>query len=86
LNREVIDAKTIVKLGPQFAQQIRLRDAVRVNHMRAQRLASGSDRPNVQVVNVVDAVRARMASSTAARLIVRRRALQQHVRRLSVSA
>src|SRR5215510_11841688 len=34
LNREVIDAKTIVQLGAQLAQQIRLRDAVGVNHVR----------------------------------------------------
>ena len=47
LNREVIDAETIVQLRPQLAQQVWLRDAVRVNHMRAQRLAARSDSPNM---------------------------------------
>ena len=56
LDREVIDAKTIVKLRAQFTQQIRLRDAVRVNHVCAQCFAPGSDGPNVQVVYVRDAV------------------------------
>ncbi len=52
--REVIHAKAIVKLGAQLSQEVGLGDAVRMNHVRAQRVAAGSDRPNMQVVNVGD--------------------------------
>jgi len=57
LDREVIDAETIVQLRAQLAQQIGLRDAVRVNHVRAERVTAGRDRPNVQVVHVIDTMR-----------------------------
>src|SRR5678816_3790303 len=52
LNREVVHAKSIVKLRAQLSQQIRLRSARGMNHVRTQRLTSGRDCPNVQIVYV----------------------------------
>src|SRR5688500_17315334 len=83
LNRKVIDAKTIVKLCAQLAQQVGLRGTVRVNHKRAQRIASGSDRPNVQIVNVCDAVSSEDRIFDGSQVDVRRRAFEQHVGRLA---
>ncbi len=40
LYREVVHAKTIVKLGAEFSQQVGLGNAVGVNNVRAQRLAT----------------------------------------------
>ena len=47
LDREMIHAKTVMKFRPQLPQQVRLRNAMRVNYVRTQRLASGRDGPNV---------------------------------------
>ena len=52
LEREVIDAKTIVQFRAQRLQKNWLGHRRRMNNVSAQRLASGSDRPNVQVMHV----------------------------------
>src|SRR5688572_16335797 len=83
LNREVIDAKTIVKLGAQFAQQVRLRNGVRVNHMRAQRFAPGSDGPNMQIMNVGNTVSVQDSVFNRCKVDMCRRAFEQHIRRLA---
>ena len=57
LNREVVYAKSIVKLRAQLSQQIRLRDARGMNDVRTQRFTAGRDCPNVQVVYVRNAGR-----------------------------
>ena len=83
LNREVIDAETIVKLGAQLPQQIGLRDAVGVNHVRTQRFAPGSDRPNVQVVHIRNSVSRENRIFNRRQVDMRRGSFQQHVRRLA---
>src|SRR5678815_1387506 len=47
LNREVVHAKSIVKLRAQLSQQIRLRDARSMNHVRTQCVTPRRDYPNV---------------------------------------
>src|SRR5689334_7339076 len=82
LNREVVHAKTIVKFRAQLFQQVRLRDAGGMNHVRAECFASGRDGPNMKIVNVGHALRVEDRIFNRGQIDVSRRAFEQHVRRL----
>src|SRR5207253_2299078 len=56
LDRQVIDAEAVVQLRPQFFQKTWLRNALGMNNVGAQGFASRGNRPNMQVVNIRDAV------------------------------
>ena len=57
LNRQVVNAEAVMQFHAQLLQELRLRNSFQVNHVRAQGLATGSDSPDVQVVNVLHAIR-----------------------------
>ena len=40
LNRQMVNTEAVIELGAQFFEKFGLRDGRRVNHMRAERLAS----------------------------------------------
>ena len=82
LNGEVIDAKTIVKLGAQLPQQIRLRNAFSMYDVRAQCLAAGSDGPNVKIMHVGNAAGVEYRILDRGEIDVRRRTFEQYVCRL----
>ena len=79
LDRQVVHTEPIVQFHAQRPQQFRLRNTRRVNHVRAQRFTSGSNGPNVQIVNVRNTIGREDRIFNRSQIDVRRRALQKLV-------
>jgi hypothetical protein len=80
LQRQVIDAETVVEFDAQHLEQFGLHHRRRVDDVRAQGFASRSDRPDVQVVDALDAFGRADGLLDRREVDVRGRAFQQNVR------
>ena len=83
---EVVDAELVVELFTDGGKQLRMADLDAVRDVGGECVHAGRDRPDMQVVDTVDAVGFDYGSFDCGKMNVRRRSFEQDVDRVGNKA